>query len=125
MDQGSLLVLQKSLVVNEHQIDQGLSQMNSIDLLLVFLYLNMVILRFENKEKIKGFAKLNPNLLKVFLRYYPDLAKDLQMKIQSEGEDYNYSNKQLLQVYKEDKEEMTGNRNPRPSKANLVANKDP
>lgn len=73
--------------------------MNSIDLLLVFLYLNMVILRFENKEKIKGFAKLNPNLLKVFLRYYPDLAKDLQMKIQSEGEDYNYSNKQLLQVY--------------------------
>lgn len=98
--------------------------MNSIDLLLIFLYFNLIILRFENKEKIKGFVRLNPNLLKVFLRYYPDLAKDLQMRIQSESEDYNFSNKQLVQIYKEDKEESGTIKNTKQSRANLIANKD-
>lgn len=52
------------------------------------MYFNVVCLRFEDKGKLTSQSKINPNLLKLFLRHFPKLAKEKNYELQSEDEDY-------------------------------------
>lgn len=56
--------------------------------MLIFIYLNLITIWFEDKEKIKKCTKFNPNLIKIFLRYYPDLAGEFDYNLNSDEEDY-------------------------------------
>jgi hypothetical protein len=58
--------------------------------MIIFLYFNLITIRFEDKEKIKKCTKFNPNLVKIFLRYYPDLAEEFDYDLGSDKEDYEF-----------------------------------
>lgn len=61
------------------------------DVLVMFLYFNLAVLKFEGKTLTKA-VKLNPNLLKQFLRHYPKVAEDFKYKLGSDDEDYEEKN---------------------------------
>lgn len=65
-----------------------LDRINNFDIFISFIFFNLVTLRFENKDKITNSDKLNPNILRLFLRHYPQLAKEEKYNLESEDEDY-------------------------------------
>jgi hypothetical protein len=71
--------------------------------MIIFIYLNLITIRFEDKEKIKRCTKFNPNLVKIFLRYYPELAEEFGYDLGSDKEDYEFSQKELMKVFSEEK----------------------
>lgn len=86
-DQESKKNLQRSLVVPENRSSQMLDRIGTDDILIMFLYFNLGSLKFEGKSITTGL-KLNPNIMKLFLRHYPDVAKRYAMSIESDEEDY-------------------------------------
>jgi hypothetical protein len=84
MDRESVKHLQKILFVNDDKIQDYLQNINSLDLMIIFIYLNLITIRFEDKEKIKKCTKFNPNLVRIFLRYYPDLAAEFDYDLGSD-----------------------------------------
>lgn len=79
--------LQTSLVVPIKRSDGILDRIKTKDLLVMFLYFNIGTMKFEGKSLTKS-NKHNPNLLKIFLRHYPKVAKDYNYKLKSDDEDY-------------------------------------
>lgn len=86
-DQESKKNLQRALVVPDNRTTQMLDRIGTEDLLVMFLYFNLASSKFEGKI-ITTNTKLNPNTTKLFLRHYPDVAKQYSISIASEEEDY-------------------------------------
>jgi hypothetical protein len=59
------------------------------DMLIIFAYLNMAIINFEVEQKGKNLEKINPNILKIFMRHYPQFAKERSYELFSDEEDYD------------------------------------
>lgn len=87
--------------------------------MIIFIYLNLITVRFEDKSKIIKSTKFNPNLLKIFLRYYPDLAEEFAFDCNSESEDYQYEQKDVLRNY-----QLEMSRTTLPKDCDFVAQKD-
>ena len=62
-----------------------------MDLLTSFFYFNLITIRFEMPKQLNNMKRHNPNLLKQFLRHYPQLAKEKKYDVDSEEEDYTES----------------------------------
>jgi hypothetical protein len=58
------------------------------DLLVIFTYINMALVNFEIEQKSQSLLKINPNLLKIFLRHYPKYAESKNYELFSDEEDY-------------------------------------
>lgn len=69
-----------------------MDKISNVDILSIFIYFNLLTLRFENKQKIVNAQQVNPNLLKLFLRHYPQLANDEKYSLESDEEDYENVN---------------------------------
>ena len=70
------------------RVQEMLDPISNIDILVCFMYFNVTCLRYENKSKLTNQSKINPNLLKLFMRHFPKLAKDTNYELESDEEDY-------------------------------------
>ena len=100
-NRNNMIFLQTALTIFVKKIQQILDKISNVDILSIFIYFNLITLRFENKEKIVNAQSVNPNLLKLFMRHYPNLANDVKYRIDSDEEDYENMNQ--LQEYDENK----------------------
>lgn len=120
-DQESKKNLQRSLVVPVNRSAQMLDRISTEDALIMFLYFNLASMKFEGKT-ITTSTKLNPNLMKLFLRHYPDVAKRYSVSILSEDEDYEEVEGRYAEM--EEADNVKGRRNiKRPEPSLLLATK--
>ncbi len=86
--QKSMDALIDSLFILKDEFQAKISEINNVDIIMLFLYFNI------GNQKLKGLkvrlstSKINPNLNKLFLRHFPDYAKDNKLKTSSDEEDY-------------------------------------
>ena len=85
----SKAILQRAIFVPENKFQTMLVKISNIDLLIISFYLNFGITRFEKGVSGIDGTKINPNLLKVFLKPYPEFSKNNNYDLVSEDEDYN------------------------------------
>ena len=83
-------VLQRALFVPVGKVQLMLAKVDAQDLLLLSLYVNFGLSRFENDLNGVDPARVNPNLLKLFLRHYPKLADEVRFDLDSDPEDYDF-----------------------------------
>ncbi len=82
-------MMKNLMTVNQLRIQNVLNRISNMDILISFLYFNLITLRFEDREKITNAKKVNPNLTKLFLRHFPQIAQDEKYNLASGDEDYN------------------------------------
>lgn len=56
--------IQQALTVKINKVQNVLDNINTMDLLTMFFYFNLITLRFEKPQSITKAKKVNPNLLK-------------------------------------------------------------
>lgn len=93
-DENTVETIQKSLFVKKDKVNDKLSTIPNIDIILSFLYFSLATSRFEGKIIVNTLSKINPNLNKLFLRHFPSFAKEKSLPILSDEEDYNIPNRQ-------------------------------
>lgn len=81
-------ILMRSLLVPHNRVQEFLYKIDHLDMLIMFVYFNIVELLLEEKLKISDKTHFNPNLLRLFLRHYPDFAKKSGYSLLSDEEDY-------------------------------------
>ena len=81
-------ILQRSLFVFNTKFQYMLNKISNIDILILSFYFNFGLSKFEADISGVDANKINPNLLKVFLRHYPKFADELKYDVQSDKEDY-------------------------------------
>lgn len=69
-------------------VQKTLDRVANTDILVMFLYFNIVELLFEERLRVAADAAYNPNLLRLYFRHYPDQAARFQYSLLSEAEDY-------------------------------------
>lgn len=100
----ALEFIEKMLTVHKNKTQQVLNNIGNIDIFVIFMYFNLITLRFEDKE-IKNRNKINPNMLKLFLRHFPEIAKKNRYDLESDEEDYDDNHKDNIkttEVYKKE-----------------------
>lgn len=88
-DDHSIDQIHEILFLNYKEIDQYLNKIPNRDILMCFLYFNLAVSRLDGKVVVNSKTKLNPNLNKLFLRHFPEFAKEHHFRVDSEDEDYN------------------------------------
>jgi hypothetical protein len=76
------------LFVDIKNINETLNLINNEDILICFLYFNLVASKLAGKYIKSDKEKINPNLLKTFLRHFPNFAKERKFDTESCDEDY-------------------------------------
>ena len=87
-DSEDKLRLQRSFLIPVEQVQEELSKIGNVDILIMFVYFSIVELLFDPKIQISDNTIVNPNLLKIFMRHFPDLAKARKFDLNSDEEDY-------------------------------------
>ena len=116
-DQESKKNLQRCLVMPANRSTQMLDRISTDDCLIMFLYFNLASMKFEGKS-ITTSTKLNPNVMKLFLRHYPDVAKRYAIDAASEDEDYEEVEGRYAERKQSD--EYKGKRNGKKAEANVI-----
>ena len=99
-------IIQNALFVDWKEVQFELSKLSNADVLLSWLYLNLATMRLLGKSIRMSSSKINPNMNKIFLRHYPDYAKDHSINIVSEDEDYVFEAKKPKKTDDEEIERM-------------------
>ena len=81
-------IIKQALFEPFDKLEEKLSTIPNIDILMSFIYFNLAVSRFDGKVVTNHKSKINPNLNKLFLRHYPDYAGEYKLEIESEHEDY-------------------------------------
>lgn len=84
----SKMILQRAFFVPTIKFQNMLAKIPPIDLLIIAFFFNFGITKFESGVSGVDPSKINPNLLKLFLKQFPDFALKHKYDILSDDEDY-------------------------------------
>ena len=92
------------LITPINKIQMLIDRLDNLNVLIAFMYFNVICTRFEKKESLSNKKRINNNLLKLFMRHYLKLAKECDYEIESDEEDYKieHSHKRKKSNYFED-----------------------
>jgi hypothetical protein len=92
-DEMALHKIQKAFWIDQKKLNKWFDTMNTIDVLISYLYFYMIGLKYSN-QPIFIKLKSNPNLIKVFFRINLKECDDFEFDIDSEEEDYELYKKE-------------------------------
>lgn len=87
-DENTVDIIKQVLFVRKDKVNEKLSEIPNLDIILSFLYFSLATSRFEGKVIVNMLSKINPNLNKLFLRHFPTFAQERRLDIESDDEDY-------------------------------------
>lgn len=97
----SMDIILESLFIPKKDFKDKLSEINNIDIIIAFLYFNIGGQKLTGLKVRLDTAKVNPNLNKIFLRHFPEFARDHRQKIESDDEDYEVEAKKPSDIENE------------------------
>ena len=103
LNRESVDFIKKMLTVHKKKTQIVLNNIKNIDIFVFFMFFNLITLRFNDKE-IKNRNKINPNMLKLFLRHFPLIAKKNKYDILSDEEDYDDNHKDNIKINEDESE---------------------
>ena len=101
----SIHLMIDSFFIPKSEIQRHWNKINSSDIILAFLFFHIGGQKLTGMKVRLETAKINPNLNKIFLRHYPEFAKDMGLKIDSEQEDYVMQAKRYVDSDEENEDE--------------------
>lgn len=87
-DPDAKAVLQRLLFVPADKAQSMLHKVSNMDILVMFIYFNLSVTKFEFSLGTYDNKKMNPNLLKVFMKHYINFAKKKNYDIVTDEEDF-------------------------------------
>jgi hypothetical protein len=84
----SKATLQRFLFVPLNKSQSMIDKISNIDILVMFVYFNLSCTKFEYGLASYDGKKINPNLLKIFMKHYINYAKDKKYDIVTDDEDF-------------------------------------
>jgi len=80
--------LQRFMFVPADKAQSMLHKISNMDILVMFIYFNLSVTKFEFSLGAYDNKKINPNLLKVFMKHYVNFAKKKNYDIVTDEEDF-------------------------------------
>jgi hypothetical protein len=81
-------ILQRFLFVPFNKSQSMIDKISNIDMLIMFIYFNLSCTKFEYNLGSYDGKKINPNLLKVFMKHYINYSKEKKYDIVTDDEDF-------------------------------------